>query len=132
MARYIEYPGLQIRRTTSGDIPVLDFISLKNHVLGKTYELSLTFTDPKTATELHKKWKGKPGPADILSFPFSDTEGEIIMSLDQARKKCREYDRSYHNFILFLFIHGMVHLKGHQHGSTMEAIEESVHKKFGI
>ena len=132
MTRYQEYPGLQIRRLTTGDIPVLDFLSLKNHTLGKKYQLSLVFADPKTSEELHKTWKGKPGPADILSFPFSDTEGEIVMSLSQARKTAKNFDRSYNNFILFLFIHGMVHLKGYDHGSTMESIEEKIRQKFDI
>ena len=132
MSRYQEYQGLQIRRLTSGDIPDVDFLSLKNHVLGKRYELSLIFVDPKTSTQMYKKWKGKKGPADILSFPLSETEGEIFICLGQVRKKAKEYDRTYMNFLQFIFIHGMVHLKGYEHGSTMEAIEEKARRKFGI
>lgn len=132
MSHYLEYSGLQIRRLTTGVIPDLDFLSLKNHTLGKKYNLSLIFADPKTSAELHKKWKNKTGPADILSFPLTENEGEIVISLAKARKKAKEYDRGYHNFILFLFIHGMVHLKGHEHGSTMDKIEEKIRHKFKI
>lgn len=132
MARYQEHPGISITRITSGDIPPLDFASIKNHVLGKKYQLSLVFVDPKRSAELHEEWKGKAGPADILSFPFSDTEGEMFICLSKARTKAKEFDRSYHNFLAFLFIHGLVHLKGYDHGSTMEAIEQKARDHFGI
>jgi ssRNA-specific RNase YbeY (16S rRNA maturation enzyme) len=44
----------------------------------------------------------------------------------------KDFDRSYENFIYFLFIHGCVHLKGYDHGSTMERIEAKFRKEFGI
>lgn len=132
MSRYQEHPGLQIRRLTSGGIPLLDFVSIKNHVLGKKYELSLVFVDLKTSARLHKKWKNKTGPANILSFPLDKNKGEIFISLAMARKTASEFARDYHNFVLFLFIHGMVHLKGYEHGSTMESIEKKIRKKFNV
>lgn len=133
MAQYQEYPNLSIRRLTSGDIPVgIDFLGIKNHVLGKDYELSLVFPDLHTAELLHLEWKNKPGPATVLSFPLSDTSGEMFISLSKARQVAHTFERSYHNFVAFLFIHGLVHLKGYDHGSTMEGIEAEARQKFGI
>ncbi len=132
MAKYQEQPGLSITRITSGDIPPLDFASMKNHVLGKKYELSLVFVDPKRSAELHETWKNKSGPADILSFPLSENEGEMFICLSQVRKKAKDFERTYYGFLAFIFIHGLVHLKGHRHGSTMDAIEEKARKHFGI
>lgn len=132
MSTFLEYSGLSILRLTKGAIPAIDFLSLKNYTLGKKYKLSLVFATPKLSAELNSKWKGKTGPADILSFPLSENEGEIFISLSRARQKAPEFERSYLNFLQFLFIHGMVHLKGYEHGSTMEAVEEKIRKHFGV
>ena len=35
-------------------------------------------------------------------------------------------------YIAFLFIHGLLHLKGHDHGDTMESLERRYVKQFGI
>ena len=130
--RYQEHPGLSIKRITSGDIPPLDFVSMKNHILGAKYQLSLVFVDPKRSAELHKEWKSKSGPADILSFPLSDAEGEMFICLSQVRKKAKDFDRTYYGFLAYIFIHGLVHLKGYDHGSTMDTIEEKARAYFGI
>ena len=127
-----EHPGLSIVRQTSGGIPPLDFVSMKNYVLGPTYQLSLVFASPQYSAHLHQEWKRKPGPADILSFPLSDTEGEMVICLSQVRKKAKDFERTYYGFLAYIFIHGLVHLKGHDHGSTMDAIEEKARAHFGV
>jgi ssRNA-specific RNase YbeY (16S rRNA maturation enzyme) len=43
-----------------------------------------------------------------------------------------EFDRTYENFLVFLFIHGLVHLKGYDHGDKMEKVEIKFRKKFNI
>jgi ssRNA-specific RNase YbeY (16S rRNA maturation enzyme) len=50
----------------------------------------------------------------------------------EARKESKKFDRDYENFLNFLLIHGMVHLKGFDHSSTMESIESKFRKKFGV
>jgi ssRNA-specific RNase YbeY (16S rRNA maturation enzyme) len=37
---------------------------------------------------------------------------------------------SYNKFIHLLIIHGMLHLKGHAHGSTMEKLEDTYLTRF--
>ena len=44
----------------------------------------------------------------------------------------KDFERTGATFVAFLFIHGCVHLKGLDHGSKMEAIEERIRQKFGI
>ncbi len=44
----------------------------------------------------------------------------------------KEFERPYDNFLIFLFIHGCVHLKGYDHGAKMEKVEEKFRKKFKI
>lgn len=117
---------------TDSHIPAVDFVAIKNAALGKDYTLNLIFTDSAKIKKLNTIYRDKECATDILSFPLSDTEGEIYISEKEARKEARKFDREYDNFIAFLFIHGCTHLKGHDHGDIMEGIEAKLRKQFGI
>jgi probable rRNA maturation factor len=117
---------------TKAKMPRLAFLRIKEAVLGKKYELSVAIVGSTKMRELNWRWRGKNKSTDILSFPLSETEGEIYISPALARKESKKFGRSYENFILFLFIHGLVHLKGYEHGVIMEGIEIKSRKRFGI
>lgn len=127
-----EFENLTIQRQTKGGIPNLPFVFIKDDILGKDYDLSLMFPPLDLAEELHLRWKKKPGPVNILSFPLDEDEGEIIITLAQARTEAKNFDRSYHNHLIFLFIHGCLHLKGMTHGAKMEKQEKIFYSKYKI
>ena len=127
-----DYDNLSIIRHTKGRIPILPFVDMKSAILGDTYDLSLVFPTLKNSKLLHQQWKKKPGPVNILSFPLDDESGEIIMTLSQARREAKKYDRSYHNHLIFLFIHGCLHLKGMVHGAKMEKQERFFYEQFSL
>jgi probable rRNA maturation factor len=108
------------------------FDQIKETVLGSKYELSLVFCTAKKIQELNRVYRNINKPTDILSFPLSKTTGEIFICKSESRKMMKEFNRSYDNFITFLYIHGLVHLKGFDHGDKMEKIEEKFRKKFRI
>jgi rRNA maturation RNase YbeY len=124
--------NFSIHRETKGKPPRLPFVGIKNEILGEQYELSLVFIGRNRAIQMHKDWKSKNDPVNILSFPLSKTEGEIFISLEKARSECKKFDRTYENYLAFLFIHGCSHLKGFVHGNKMEAFEKQIRAKFGI
>jgi rRNA maturation RNase YbeY len=125
----VEHKNLTIIRK-NGIIPDLPFLKCKETILGKTYDLSVIFCTPKESQERNNTYRGKNYPTNILSFPLSETEGEIYISLLTAKKDAKNFDMSYEKFLYLLLVHGMLHLKGHDHGSTMEELEESYLKKF--
>lgn len=125
-----EYNNLTIIRHTKGGIPILPFVEIKNAILGTNYDLSLVFPTLKHSIELHKQWKKKSDPVNILSFPLDDESGEIILTLSKARSEAKKYNRSYHNHLVFLFIHGCLHLKGMTHGAKMEKQERLFYAEF--
>lgn len=125
-----EEHNLTIQRMSKGRIPNLPFISVKEAILGKRYELSLVFPTLEHSKNLHKTWKDKNDPVNVLAFPLDQDEGEIVITLFQARKEAKKYDHSYLEHVLFLFIHACLHLKGYEHGATMEKYEERYLKKF--
>ncbi len=128
----IDTDAFTLLSETSGRIPNLPFVDAKNAILGKRYNLSLVFPDAKKSTELHLDWKDEDGPANILSFPISKNAGEIFISLDAAKTECKKFGLDYKNYVGFLFIHGLLHLKGLDHGDIMEQAEKRFCKRFAI
>ncbi|KKW36090.1 MAG: putative rRNA maturation factor [Candidatus Giovannonibacteria bacterium GW2011_GWA2_53_7] len=106
--------------------------SMRDAVLGKDYELSIAFVDEKEMRRLNKKYRGKSSSTDILSFPLSATSGEIVFCMKDVEEQAPLFGRTTPNFLKFLFIHGLVHLKGYAHGSRMESEERKFQKRFGI
>lgn len=116
-------PHLSITKTIKGKLPSLPFVDMKNAVLGKDYDLSLVFIGDKRAKNLNQKYRKKNYIPDILSFPYDKKEGEVFINLHQARKRAKDFNMSEKKFIEYLFIHGLLHLKGLRHGSTMKRME---------
>ena len=82
--------------------------------------------------ETNKLYRDKDYATDILSFELEKNAGEILICKTAARKKAKDFGRSFENYIAFLFIHGLCHLKGMQHGDTMERQEQKIRRQFGI
>ncbi|MFC1733970.1 rRNA maturation RNase YbeY [candidate division KSB1 bacterium] len=122
--------NLSITKTIKGKLPSLPFVDMKNEILGKDYDLSLVFIGDKRSRTLNQKYRKKDYTPDILSFPYDKKEGEIFINPNQARKRAKEYDMSEKKFIGYLFIHGLLHLKGLRHGSTMDRMELAHLKRF--
>lgn len=99
------------------------FAKLKTAVLGTRYDLSVAFLSP---AQMRRAMKYKRTPAtqvsNVLAFPLSNTSGEILI--------CKAAAKPY--TIEFLFIHGLLHLKGLKHGATMEREEDRLLKRFGF
>jgi rRNA maturation RNase YbeY len=124
--------NLEITNKSKGRLPSLPFEQMKLSVLGKKYNLSLVFTTTKEILKLNKTYRDINKSTDILSFPLAKYSGEIFICPSETRKMMGEFGRTYENFLAFLFIHGLVHLKGYDHGPQMKKIEGKFHKKFGI
>jgi ssRNA-specific RNase YbeY (16S rRNA maturation enzyme) len=102
------------------------FKKLKNKVLGEAFDLSFAFVTP---SQMRKAMKYKKLPqseltrtktSNVLSFPLSKTSGEILICKAAAKPYTAEY----------LFIHGLLHIKGLKHGATMERTEDRLLKQF--
>ena len=105
---------------------------IKEAVLGKEYDLSFSFVGPKKMRELNRIHRGKDYATDILSFELEKNAGEIFICKSAAREKARLFARPLSNYLSYLFIHGLMHLKGMTHGDTMERHERKIRKQFGV
>ncbi len=123
---------LLISNTTKGKLPRLPFVIMKDAVLGKKYDLSVVFVGKAKMRTLNRTYRKKDYATDILSFPLSNTEGEIFICKEISDKKSNDFGRTETNYLAFLFIHGLVHLLGYDHGTEMEKIEQKFQKKFKV
>lgn len=124
--------NFQLTQFTKGKLPSLPFVRIKDAVLGKDYNLSLVFVGKMRARKLNLLWRNKNYPTDILSFPLTKKSGEIFICPPIVEQKAPGWNRPTKNFLAFLLIHGLCHLKGFAHGSRMEAQEIKFRNKFGI
>lgn len=128
----IETKNLEVKRMTKGKLPSLPFVRIKNEILGKDYDLSIVFAPKKTIEDLSHQFKGNKDHKNILSFPLEKNSGEIILNLQTIRLEAKNFDKTYMNYLGFLVIHGMLHLKGFTHSSKMEAEEKRFVKMFHL
>lgn len=124
--------SLTITNTTKDTLPRIPFAKMTEAVLGKDFDCSLVIVSPKKSRELNRIYREKDNSTNILSFPLSEDEGEIFLDLKKARAEAPSFDRTYTNFIGFLFIHGLLHLKGLDHGTKMETAEKKFRNLFNI
>ena len=62
---------------------------------------------------LNAEFLGKNVSTDILSFRFSSEHGEVVISAEQAAINSRDYGLAVEDELLYLAVHGILHLKGY-------------------
>ena len=102
-------------------------------------EVSIFFTDDEMIRELNHKYRAINKSTDVLSFAFEDDEasfplvgenrilGDIIISVETARRNAQEASHSLEWEINILILHGLLHLLGYDHLEDKEY--ELMHKK---
>ncbi len=112
--------------------PTWPYETMKNDILGKRYTLSLSFVGPTRAQKLNQTYRKKDYTPNVLSFPLDETTGEIVICPNIAVKEAHEYNLSVPGYIAFLYIHGLLHLKGHDHSPEMERLEKRFVHKYDV
>ncbi len=124
-------------------------------------ELSVLLVNDERIRELNRNWRNKDKPTDVLSFPqdFPDREfperfepegligevrencrgcrilGDIVVSVDTARRQAGELGWSLEEELERLLLHGFVHLLGFDHErdekqrENFERLEEFLKKR---
>ena len=100
--------------------------------------VSVSLVDNKYIHRINKKYRHIDRPTDVISFAFLDDKnekelkggpinlGEIIISFEKAEEQANEYGHSLKREMVFLFVHGMLHLLGYDH--MTEADEKEMFK----
>ena len=124
--------NFSLTNTTKSTLPGVPFAKIKNKALGSKYSLSLVFIGEKKSQTLNKIYRGKNKPTNVLSFNISKNKGEIFITPSVVRRQIKLFQRKFNNLVAFLFIHGLMHLKGMKHGSRMERAETKLREQFKL
>lgn len=108
-------------------------------------EVTIAFVDDDAMTELNQKFRRKAKTTDVLTFPADDSYnepsatgrplGDIVISVDQARRQAAEEKHSLATEIRYLVLHGVLHALGYDHETDkgeMNALEEQVRAGVGL
>jgi probable rRNA maturation factor len=85
-------------------------------------ELSVALVDDATIHELNRTYRRKDKPTDVLAFPLDATGllGDVILSVDTARRQAAAHRRPLLAELTMLLAHGLLHLLGHDHRNDRE------------
>lgn len=106
------------------------FKRIAQDVLGSSYELSVVFVGDARSRNLNRAYRHKDKPTNVLSFPLSSASGELYLNVPLARREARLFETTPRQHLCFLFVHGVLHLKGYDHGTRMERAERLLMKKY--
>jgi len=84
-------------------------------------EFSIVLVSDAQIKRLNKLYRNKDKPTDVLSFPIGEKVngwlilGDIVISVDTAKKQAQELGYSLEEELKRLLVHGLVHLLGYDH-----------------
>jgi len=86
-------------------------------------ELSVVLVSDREMRGLNRRWRGKDRPTDVLSFPLNDSRalGDVVISLQTARRQSREGGWPLAAELRRLLAHGILHCRGYDHGDARQA-----------
>ena len=106
------------------------------HVDHNVDEVSIAFVDDLAMQSLNRKFRRKNKTTDVLTFPGEGQFlGDIVISLDQARRQARDERHSLETEVRYLILHGILHALGFDHETDdgeMNALELKVRAKVGL
>ena len=134
--RYIKNPNSYIDRK-------IKKLNNKNKKLKKSVYFTLLLSGDKEINYLNRKFRNKNKATDVLSFPFYTKKeldkrlinekeiylGDIIINLNKIKdkKKLKNFKTEFND----LWIHGLVHLFGHDHKKDKDFLKmKKIEKKY--
>jgi probable rRNA maturation factor len=89
--------------------------------------LEVALVDDITSDQVHRDFMDIEGPTDVITFHH----GEIVIGAEVAERQAAEYGEPLAREILRYFVHGLLHLAGHEDAdpaerAAMEAAQETI------
>lgn len=116
-----------------------------------TSELSIAIVGDRAMRLLNRDYLGKDRPTNVISFSMREGEfgavnpellGDVVISVDTAAREAEEAGVTFWERLVFLLMHGILHLAGYDHERSgedearrMEAREQEIFallKKEGL
>jgi probable rRNA maturation factor len=80
-------------------------------------DVSIAFIGDKEMRRLNRRYRKKDKTTDVLSFAEEGEDagffGEIVISPAQIKKQARENGNTFKQELIFILVHGLLHLAGY-------------------
>jgi len=122
--------------TTGLDAHALERIALhalEAEAVALPSELSVLLTDDASVRSLNRDYRNVDEPTDVLSFAQSEGDeferpegvsphlGDVVISVDTARRQAADHGLSLQDEAAHLLVHGILHLLGYDHEAPDDA-----------
>ena len=105
--------------------------------------LNLAFLTISQMQDINKKFAGNDKPTNVLSFPSNGELsedgliGDVAICSELIIEEARTQGKSTQNHLIHIFVHGILHLLGHDHEESssaekMESLEVRILEKIGV
>ena len=106
--------------------------------------VSIKFLGKEEMQLMNKKFRSANYPTNVLAFPIdnrldleTDSLGDIAICHEVVLKEAKEQNKKVSDHMAHIFIHGVLHLLGHDHqkevqAETMENLERRILSKIGV
>lgn len=146
----VEVTGPAVPRLSRRDVSeftrrVLLELQRMGHLRKEIAEASIAFVDDEEMTRLNRTFRRKRRTTDVLTFPADETYGhpssravplgDIVISVDQARRQAEQEGHSLATEIRYLVLHGILHALGWDHETDrgeMNALELELRDRVGL
>lgn len=112
-------------------------------------EVSVSLVTNEEIQNLNRDYRNKDSVTDVISFALEEddmniihedaprTLGDIVISTDRAKEQAEDYGHSYRRELLFLSLHGFLHLLGYDHMESddevkMNGKQEEILNAYGV
>ena len=86
--------------------------------------LSLAVVEDAEIAVLNRRFLGRDGPTDVLSFPYQDglegLDGEVIINAEEALRRAEQLGHGAEDELLLYAVHGTLHLMGYNDAAPRE------------
>ena len=147
----VEVTGEAVPRFSRRDMAaytrrVLLALEKMNRLPEEISEISIAHVDDEAMTALNRKFRRKSKTTDVLTFPADDSYndpsqkgrrplGDIVISIDQARRQALDEKHSLATEVRYLILHGVLHSLGYDHETDkgeMNELEVQVREMVGL
>ncbi|MDD5461736.1 MAG: rRNA maturation RNase YbeY [Methylococcales bacterium] len=123
---------------------IQQWIDIALNGLNKDTEIVVRIVDEQESAELNEQYRLKPGPTNILTFPFEAPEGielnllgDLVICAPVLEKEAFEQHKALTDHWAHIVVHGVLHLLGYDHidddeAELMESREIAILGQFNI
>jgi probable rRNA maturation factor len=83
--------------------------------------ITLRVVGGEESRKLNRKFRARDQPTNVLSFPYGNGAGDVVLCHPVIAREARQQGKTLRAHYAHLVVHGVLHLRGHDHLRAGEA-----------